>query len=100
MQDDFVAVTISCFITEQHHFAVTCRILTNKERNIFRNVANRDDILSDTRSLILATDLALHREIMDDFTKRIKKFNFSNRCGFKVLTIYETFCTIKLPGWA
>ncbi|XP_039270104.2 high affinity cGMP-specific 3',5'-cyclic phosphodiesterase 9A-like isoform X1 [Styela clava] len=67
-------------ILEQHHFAVTCRILTNKERNIFRNVSNRDEILNGTRELILATDLALHKDIMEQFKRNTAEgFDFKNR---------------------
>ncbi|CAK8673759.1 unnamed protein product [Clavelina lepadiformis] len=66
-------------ILEQHHFAVACRILSNKERNIFRNVNNRDEVLTNIGELILATDLARHKEIMEEYTNTLTLgFDFKN----------------------
>jgi len=67
-------------VLEQHHFAVTCRILSNKERNIFRNVHNRDEVLTNIGGLILATDLAQHKKITEDYTSCIAEgFDFKSR---------------------
>nr|CAB3264743.1 high affinity cGMP-specific 3',5'-cyclic phosphodiesterase 9A [Phallusia mammillata] len=66
-------------ILEQHHFAVTCRILSNKERNIFRNVNNRDEVLTNVGELILATDLARHKDVMETYARNVDDgFDFKN----------------------
>ncbi|XP_002131457.2 high affinity cGMP-specific 3',5'-cyclic phosphodiesterase 9A isoform X1 [Ciona intestinalis] len=66
-------------ILEQHHFAVACRILSNKEQNIFRNVNNRDEVLTNVGDLILATDLARHKDVMETYRCNIDTgFDFKN----------------------
>lgn len=52
-------------VLEQHHFAVACRILAQKQCNIFRNVTNRDVILHKIGELIVATDLAKHKQLLE-----------------------------------
>ena len=70
------------FFAEQHHFAVTCSILSNKEKNIFKNVNNRDEVLRNVGELILATDLARHACIIEDYNNCITSgFDFKNRYG-------------------
>jgi len=66
-------------ILEQHHFAVTCRILSSDESNILSNVPHRDVILRTMAELILATDLAKHKSIVEVYSKCVDDgFNFNN----------------------
>jgi len=67
-------------ILENHHFAVTCNILSSKETNIFRNVKNSHSILCKIRELIISTDLVLHGEIMLKNASNFENgFNYDNQ---------------------
>lgn len=66
-------------VLEQHHFAVACRILANKQTNIFRNVINRAQILHKIGELIIATDLAKHKELVTNNTLNFEMgFDYEN----------------------
>nr|XP_031316059.1 high affinity cGMP-specific 3',5'-cyclic phosphodiesterase 9A isoform X1 [Camelus dromedarius] len=65
---------------ENHHCAVAFQILTQPECNIFSNV--QPDSFRQIRqgmiTLILATDMARHAEIMDSFKEKMENFDYSN----------------------
>ncbi|CAH1797483.1 unnamed protein product [Owenia fusiformis] len=64
---------------ENHHCAVAFQILSNPETNIFANVT--PEIFKRIRAgmvmLILATDMARHKEILESFDSKIPEFDFS-----------------------
>ncbi|XP_043556147.1 high affinity cGMP-specific 3',5'-cyclic phosphodiesterase 9A-like [Chiloscyllium plagiosum] len=65
---------------ENHHCAVAFQISSQPECNIFRNMD--PEIFKQVRqgiiNLILATDMARHGEILDNFKQKIETFDFSN----------------------
>nr|XP_015095312.2 high affinity cGMP-specific 3',5'-cyclic phosphodiesterase 9A isoform X1 [Vicugna pacos] len=65
---------------ENHHCAVAFQILTQPECNIFSNV--QPDSFRQIRqgmiTLILATDMARHAEIMDSFKEKMENFDYGN----------------------
>ncbi|XP_037380791.1 high affinity cGMP-specific 3',5'-cyclic phosphodiesterase 9A isoform X1 [Talpa occidentalis] len=65
---------------ENHHCAVAFRILAQPECNIFSNLPA--DAFRQIRqamiTLILATDMARHAEIMDSFKEKMENFDYSN----------------------
>lgn len=66
---------------ENHHCAVAFKILSNPECNIFANV-DKDTfkrIRAGMLQLILATDMARHKEILDALQNNIKKFEWDNK---------------------
>ncbi|XP_065931261.1 high affinity cGMP-specific 3',5'-cyclic phosphodiesterase 9A isoform X7 [Magallana gigas] len=67
---------------ENHHCAVAFKILSNPECNIFANV-DKDTfkrIRAGITMLILATDMARHGEIMDNFKMKLEpEFDYKNK---------------------
>ncbi|XP_078283128.1 high affinity cGMP-specific 3',5'-cyclic phosphodiesterase 9A-like isoform X3 [Rhinoraja longicauda] len=77
---------------ENHHCAVAFQILSQPECNIFANVD--PDVFKRIRqgiiTLILATDMARHGEILDTFKPKVDNFDFSNeehKISLKMLLI-------------
>uniref|UniRef100_A0A1I8IQK5 Phosphodiesterase n=1 Tax=Macrostomum lignano TaxID=282301 RepID=A0A1I8IQK5_9PLAT len=67
---------------ENHHCAVAFQILNNPETNIFANVDKEafQRIRKGMTMLILATDMARHAEILENFKKRTEEgFDFSKK---------------------
>ncbi|XP_030833794.1 high affinity cGMP-specific 3',5'-cyclic phosphodiesterase 9A isoform X2 [Strongylocentrotus purpuratus] len=67
---------------ENHHCAVAFKIISNPECNIFRNVPEEQfkDIRQGIIMLIMATDMARHSEILDQFKAQVESgFDFSNQ---------------------
>uniref|UniRef100_A0A8C8SDV0 High affinity cGMP-specific 3',5'-cyclic phosphodiesterase 9A n=1 Tax=Pelusios castaneus TaxID=367368 RepID=A0A8C8SDV0_9SAUR len=65
---------------ENHHCAVAFQIIAQPECNIFSNV-NQEQfkwIRQGIITLILATDMARHAEILDSFKEKINNFDYSN----------------------
>ncbi|GAB0178278.1 high affinity cGMP-specific 3',5'-cyclic phosphodiesterase 9A [Grus japonensis] len=65
---------------ENHHCAVAFQIISQPEYNIFSNV-NQDQfkqIRQGIITLILATDMARHAEILDSFKEKMENFDYSN----------------------
>ncbi|XP_012926806.1 high affinity cGMP-specific 3',5'-cyclic phosphodiesterase 9A isoform X2 [Heterocephalus glaber] len=65
---------------ENHHCAVAFQILARPECNIFANVPPEGfkQIRQGMITLILATDMARHAEIMDSFKEKMENFDYSN----------------------
>uniref|UniRef100_A0A8C0RQ74 Phosphodiesterase n=2 Tax=Canis lupus TaxID=9612 RepID=A0A8C0RQ74_CANLF len=65
---------------ENHHCAVAFQILAQPECNIFANVQpdGFKQIRQGMITLILATDMARHAEIMDSFKETMENFDYSN----------------------
>ncbi|XP_044540053.1 high affinity cGMP-specific 3',5'-cyclic phosphodiesterase 9A-like, partial [Gracilinanus agilis] len=65
---------------ENHHCAVAFQIIAQPECNIFSNVAPEDfkKIRQGIITLILATDMARHAEIMDSFKEKMENFDYTN----------------------
>nr|XP_013001536.1 high affinity cGMP-specific 3',5'-cyclic phosphodiesterase 9A isoform X3 [Cavia porcellus] len=65
---------------ENHHCAVAFQILARPECNIFANVPTEGfrQIRQGMITLILATDMARHEEIMDSFKEKMENFDYSN----------------------
>ncbi|XP_063597298.1 high affinity cGMP-specific 3',5'-cyclic phosphodiesterase 9A-like [Penaeus indicus] len=65
---------------ENHHCAVSFRVLANPECNIFSSVPEQlfKEIRADIIMLILATDMMRHSEIVDDFKKKLENFDYKN----------------------
>ncbi|XP_064092393.1 high affinity cGMP-specific 3',5'-cyclic phosphodiesterase 9A-like [Macrobrachium nipponense] len=65
---------------ENHHCAVGFRILANPECNIFSSLPESlfKEIRGEIILLILATDMARHSEIVDDFKKKLENFDYKN----------------------
>ncbi|RXM94331.1 High affinity cGMP-specific 3',5'-cyclic phosphodiesterase 9A [Acipenser ruthenus] len=65
---------------ENHHCAVAFQILTQPECNIFGNVD--PEVFKQIRqaiiTLVLATDMARHGEILDSFKQKVDNFDFTN----------------------
>ncbi|XP_063960287.1 high affinity cGMP-specific 3',5'-cyclic phosphodiesterase 9A-like [Lytechinus pictus] len=67
---------------ENHHCAVAFKIISNPECNIFRNVPEEQfkDIRQGIIMLIMATDMARHSEILDQFKAQVEGgFDFENQ---------------------
>ncbi|XP_070322923.1 high affinity cGMP-specific 3',5'-cyclic phosphodiesterase 9A isoform X3 [Odocoileus virginianus] len=66
---------------ENHHCAVAFQILNQPECNIFSNVSPEGfkQIRQGMITLILATDMARHAEIMDSFKEKMENFDYSNK---------------------
>ncbi|XP_052254117.1 high affinity cGMP-specific 3',5'-cyclic phosphodiesterase 9A-like isoform X2 [Dreissena polymorpha] len=67
---------------ENHHCAVAFQILSNPETNIFSNVDKETfkRIRAGITQLILATDMARHSEIIENFKSKLEgKFDFKNK---------------------
>ncbi|XP_067831314.1 high affinity cGMP-specific 3',5'-cyclic phosphodiesterase 9A-like [Heptranchias perlo] len=65
---------------ENHHCAVTFRILSVPECNIFANTDAKvfKQIRKGITELILATDMASHGDIMESYNQCVPTFNFNN----------------------
>uniref|UniRef100_A0A8C0J8M2 High affinity cGMP-specific 3',5'-cyclic phosphodiesterase 9A n=1 Tax=Chelonoidis abingdonii TaxID=106734 RepID=A0A8C0J8M2_CHEAB len=65
---------------ENHHCAVAFQIITQPECNIFSNVTQEQfkRIRQGIITLILATDMARHAEILDSFKEKMDNFDYSN----------------------
>ncbi|NXX79445.1 PDE9A phosphodiesterase, partial [Urocolius indicus] len=65
---------------ENHHCAVAFQIISQPEYNIFSNVDQDQfkQIRQGIITLILATDMARHAEIMDSFKEKMENFDYSN----------------------
>eukprot|EP00061_Rhincodon_typus_P016650 g44977.t1 len=65
---------------ENHHCAVAFQILSQPECNIFANVDPEvfKQIRQGIITLILATDMARHGEILDSFKPKVATFDFLN----------------------
>ncbi|XP_069745302.1 high affinity cGMP-specific 3',5'-cyclic phosphodiesterase 9A isoform X1 [Narcine bancroftii] len=66
---------------ENHHCAVAFQIISKPECNIFRNMDPEiaKQIRQGIITLILATDMARHGEILDSFKQKIDNFDFTNK---------------------
>ncbi|KAK3718261.1 hypothetical protein QZH41_013164, partial [Actinostola sp. cb2023] len=65
---------------ENHHAAIAFDILCQPECNIFANLPQKDfkKIRQEIITLILATDMARHSEIMENFKSKLDTFDFNN----------------------
>ncbi|XP_019328593.1 PREDICTED: high affinity cGMP-specific 3',5'-cyclic phosphodiesterase 9A isoform X2 [Aptenodytes forsteri] len=65
---------------ENHHCAVAFQIISQPEYNIFSNVDQDQfkQIRQGIITLILATDMARHAEILDSFKEKMENFDYSN----------------------
>ncbi|XP_051565861.1 high affinity cGMP-specific 3',5'-cyclic phosphodiesterase 9A-like isoform X3 [Myxocyprinus asiaticus] len=65
---------------ENHHCAVAFQIFSQPDCNIFANFDPEafKQIRQRTITLILATDMARHGEILDSFKQKVDKFDFTN----------------------
>ncbi|KAJ7420043.1 hypothetical protein WISP_50574 [Willisornis vidua] len=65
---------------ENHHCAVAFQIISQPEYNIFSNVDQDQfkQIRQGMITLILATDMARHAEILDSFKEKMENFDYSN----------------------
>lgn len=64
---------------ENHHCAIAFKILSNPECNIFSNV-DKDifkRIRSEITNLILATDMARHKDILEEFKSKLDNFDYN-----------------------
>uniref|UniRef100_A0A8D1TFE3 Phosphodiesterase n=1 Tax=Sus scrofa TaxID=9823 RepID=A0A8D1TFE3_PIG len=79
---------------ENHHCAVAFQILAQPDCNIFANVS-RDSfrqIRQGMITLILATDMARHAEIMDSFKEKMEDFDYSNEEHLTLLKMILIKC--------
>ncbi|XP_059349656.1 high affinity cGMP-specific 3',5'-cyclic phosphodiesterase 9A isoform X2 [Ammospiza nelsoni] len=65
---------------ENHHCAVAFQIISQPEFNIFSNVDQDQfkQIRQGIITLILATDMARHAEILDSFKEKMENFDYTN----------------------
>jgi len=65
---------------ENHHCAVAFQILSNPSCNIFSNVSeeNFKEIRNGMVKLILGTDMAKHKELIDELQKYVSNFDPKN----------------------
>ncbi|KTF75061.1 hypothetical protein cypCar_00042475, partial [Cyprinus carpio] len=79
---------------ENHHCAVAFQIISMPECNIFANV--EPDSFKQIRqaiiTLILATDMARHGEILDSFKQKVDNFDFTNEEHVKCLKMVLIKC--------
>uniref|UniRef100_A0A2I3GH47 Phosphodiesterase n=1 Tax=Nomascus leucogenys TaxID=61853 RepID=A0A2I3GH47_NOMLE len=79
---------------ENHHCAVAFQILAEPECNIFSNIPA--DVFKQIRqgmiTLILATDMARHAEIMDSFKEKMENFDYSNEEHMTLLKMILIKC--------
>ncbi|XP_078514494.1 high affinity cGMP-specific 3',5'-cyclic phosphodiesterase 9A [Lissotriton helveticus] len=79
---------------ENHHCAVAFQIVAQPECNIFANIdpdefrAIRQGIIA----LILATDMARHKEIIDGFKDNLEQFDFTNQAHVTSLKMVLIKC--------
>ncbi|XP_034511045.1 high affinity cGMP-specific 3',5'-cyclic phosphodiesterase 9A isoform X1 [Ailuropoda melanoleuca] len=79
---------------ENHHCAVAFQILAQPECNIFANVLpdGFKQIRQGMITLILATDMARHAEIMDSFKETMENFDYSNEEHMTLLKMILIKC--------
>ncbi|XP_027442596.1 high affinity cGMP-specific 3',5'-cyclic phosphodiesterase 9A isoform X1 [Zalophus californianus] len=79
---------------ENHHCAVAFQILAQPECNIFANVQPDEfkQIRQGMITLILATDMARHAEIMDSFKETMENFDYSNEEHMTLLKMILIKC--------
>uniref|UniRef100_A0A8C5V4V4 Phosphodiesterase n=1 Tax=Microcebus murinus TaxID=30608 RepID=A0A8C5V4V4_MICMU len=79
---------------ENHHCAVAFQILAQPECNIFSNVPpdGFKQIRQGMITLILATDMARHAEIMDSFKEKMENFDYSNEEHLTLLKMILIKC--------
>uniref|UniRef100_A0A8D2CW87 Phosphodiesterase n=1 Tax=Sciurus vulgaris TaxID=55149 RepID=A0A8D2CW87_SCIVU len=79
---------------ENHHCAVAFQILAQPECNIFSNVPvdGFKQIRQGMITLILATDMARHEEIMDLFKEKMENFDYSNEEHMTLLKMILIKC--------
>ncbi|XP_045859144.1 high affinity cGMP-specific 3',5'-cyclic phosphodiesterase 9A isoform X3 [Meles meles] len=79
---------------ENHHCAVAFQILARSECNIFANVQpdGFKQIRQGMITLILATDMARHAEIMDSFKETMENFDYSNEEHMTLLKMILIKC--------
>ncbi|EFB28002.1 hypothetical protein PANDA_011474, partial [Ailuropoda melanoleuca] len=79
---------------ENHHCAVAFQILAQPECNIFANVQpdGFKQIRQGMITLILATDMARHAEIMDSFKETMENFDYSNEEHMTLLKMILIKC--------
>ncbi|VTJ71987.1 Hypothetical predicted protein [Marmota monax] len=79
---------------ENHHCAVAFQILAQPECNIFSNVPadGFKQIRQGMITLILATDMARHAEIMDSFKEKMENFDYSNEEHMTLLKMILIKC--------
>lgn len=79
---------------ENHHCAIAFQILARPECNIFSNVPPEGfrQIRQGMITLILATDMARHAEIMDSFKEKMENFDYSNEEHLTLLKMILIKC--------
>ncbi|KAG9282015.1 high affinity cGMP-specific 3',5'-cyclic phosphodiesterase 9A-like isoform X1 [Astyanax mexicanus] len=79
---------------ENHHCAVAFQILSMPECNIFANIEPESfkQIRQAIITLILATDMARHGEILDSFRQKVDNFDFTNEEHVKCLKMVLIKC--------
>ncbi|XP_048202139.1 high affinity cGMP-specific 3',5'-cyclic phosphodiesterase 9A isoform X1 [Perognathus longimembris pacificus] len=79
---------------ENHHCAVAFQILAQPECNIFSRVPPDGfrQIRQGMITLILATDMARHAEIMDSFKEKMENFDYSNEEHMTLLKMILIKC--------
>ncbi|XP_057401484.1 high affinity cGMP-specific 3',5'-cyclic phosphodiesterase 9A isoform X4 [Balaenoptera acutorostrata] len=79
---------------ENHHCAVAFQILSQPECNIFSSVPAEGfkQIRQGMITLILATDMARHAEIMDSFKEKMENFDYSNEEHMTLLKMILIKC--------
>jgi len=65
---------------ENHHCAVSFKILSSPECNIFANLSPEEfkEVRGDMIILILATDMARHSEILEAFKEKLDNFDYNS----------------------
>lgn len=79
---------------ENHHCAIAFQILARPECNIFASVPPEGfrQIRQGMITLILATDMARHAEIMDSFKEKMENFDYSNEEHLTLLKMILIKC--------
>ncbi|XP_031549446.1 high affinity cGMP-specific 3',5'-cyclic phosphodiesterase 9A-like, partial [Actinia tenebrosa] len=79
---------------ENHHAAIAFDILGRPECNIFANISNErfKKIRQEIIMLILATDMARHSEIVENFKSKLDTFDFNNDEYLKSLKMILIKC--------
>ncbi|CAG0881642.1 unnamed protein product [Cyprideis torosa] len=72
---------------ENHHCSVAFRILDNPDCNIFRNLSHEDykKVREGMIRCILATDMARHNDIINNFKKISHEFDYSDKTHVNLL---------------
>lgn len=83
---------------ENHHCAVAFQILSNPSCNIFSNVSEETfkEIRNGMVKLILGTDMAKHKELLEELLKYVPNFDFKNSSHMEALkTVIIKCCDIS-----